>query len=281
MTSVETFQCQVCEERSKYPLTQGYCIRCATIHRCRCTNCEQIVPTREWDETRSICKMCAAAIDEPECLIIRATRLMMDLHRGQVRKGDGEVPYFTHPMSVCARVGKAGGTYVEMAAALLHDGIEDGGPGARERIHKEVSPQVAKLVFECSDSETALKGAKRPWKERKDEHLERMRHASLSALIIMECDKIDNLEDTIKNVVFEGLDHFKKFNSTLDQMFWYYQEAYKIFMCNGHSVLANELEKLIRKLHDICKALNSSLKNLDLSLEVADAKMETVEEGRQ
>ena len=63
--------------------------------------------------------------DEP--VLRRATGFAAWKHKGQMRKGEGEIPYIHHPIEVAAILAEVGGvTDVDvLQAALLHDTIED------------------------------------------------------------------------------------------------------------------------------------------------------------
>ena len=69
-------------------------------------------------------------------------------HRGQVRKYTGE-PYITHPAAVAEIVKKVGGDSNMIAAAYLHDVIEDCGI-TKEEIESLFDADVANLVDELS-----------------------------------------------------------------------------------------------------------------------------------
>lgn len=56
--------------------------------------------------------------------IRRVALLAKQLHAGQTRKFTGE-PYYTHPFTVAEAVYNAGGTLDQVAAAYLHDTVED------------------------------------------------------------------------------------------------------------------------------------------------------------
>lgn len=60
---------------------------------------------------------------EPDAMVDTARTLARWLHRDQVDK-QGE-PYFLHLLRVAARVEEWGGTHEQVAAAWLHDAVED------------------------------------------------------------------------------------------------------------------------------------------------------------
>ena len=57
-------------------------------------------------------------------MILQAVMFAEQAHRGQVRKYTG-VPYITHCLEVAETVRSVGGTEEQIAAAILHDTIED------------------------------------------------------------------------------------------------------------------------------------------------------------
>jgi guanosine-3',5'-bis(diphosphate) 3'-pyrophosphohydrolase len=76
-------------------------------------------------------------------LITRAYSLSADAHRGQTRKS-GE-PYVTHPVAVAKICAEFGLDDVTIAAALLHDAVEDTGVSL-EQLDAEFGAEVAGIV---------------------------------------------------------------------------------------------------------------------------------------
>src|SRR4051812_3189550 len=82
--------------------------------------------------------------------IIKAARLAEEWHRGQVRKFTGR-PYIEHPGRVAARITRhAGATESRVAAAWLHDVMEDCGI-TYKRLEAEFSVRTAVLVRELTN----------------------------------------------------------------------------------------------------------------------------------
>lgn len=111
-------------------------------------------------------------------------------HDGQQRKYTGE-PYFTHPSRVAAMVDARGATDCEIAAAYLHDVVEDCGVSLHE-IKERFGQEVASLVGELTNTS---KASGLPRATRKEMDRERLRSCSESAKRIKLCDRIDNLID--------------------------------------------------------------------------------------
>jgi len=108
-------------------------------------------------------------------------------HAGQVRNGSGGMPYVEHPMTVAARLEEQGYRDEVLAAALLHDVIEDSDAtldGLREKFGEE----VAGLVGALTDDESIDS-----YRERKAEHRERVAAAAGEALAIYGADKLTNV----------------------------------------------------------------------------------------
>ncbi len=81
--------------------------------------------------------------DEPTELVVRAAIAANAAHTGQMRRsGD---PYITHPIAVAVIVAELGLDAPTIAAALLHDAVEDTGLSLDD-IEKEFGPVVARVV---------------------------------------------------------------------------------------------------------------------------------------
>ena len=76
-------------------------------------------------------------------VVVDAYEVAADAHREQKRR-TGE-PYITHPLAVAGILADLRLDYQTIAAALLHDVIEDT-PWAKEQIEKRFGPEVAGLV---------------------------------------------------------------------------------------------------------------------------------------
>ena len=81
--------------------------------------------------------------DEDTAAIVAAARVALSAHDGQFRRS-GE-PYITHPIAVATIVAELGLDAQTVAAALLHDAVEDTGL-TLESITEAFGPGVAKVV---------------------------------------------------------------------------------------------------------------------------------------
>lgn len=124
-------------------------------------------------------------------IIVRASNVSMEAHVGQKRKYTGE-PYWVHCLAVATQVEAWKGTDAMIAAAYLHDTLEDTDM-SESRLHYLFGAEVANLVIELTDSFTPEECPDLNRAQRK--RLEAQRYASrvsLEARVIKLADIADN-----------------------------------------------------------------------------------------
>lgn len=143
------------------------------------------------------------------------------------------VPVMAHVTAVAMIVQRAGWDEDVVAAAFLHDAVEDvnryGMVMRRERLVELVGPRVAKLVFQVSEQKYDIDGKKRTWRERKADYLESVRNASPGAVAISVADKLHNLwsinESLARGIeVFEEGGQWEALNAGPEDQYWFYSE---------------------------------------------------------
>ena len=107
-------------------------------------------------------------------------------HRGQRRK-DGQA-HISHPVRVARLLAQRGYGEEVLAAALLHDVVEDT-PVTLTEVREAFGGRVAELV-DCVSEDPALHGD-----DRKVAYRERVRAAPFGARAICAADKVCNLDD--------------------------------------------------------------------------------------
>lgn len=125
-------------------------------------------------------------------LVDQALIFATEAHHGQFRKYTGE-PYISHPIAVANMVGKFGGDSEMVAAALLHDTIEDCGV-TREAIEAMFGEVVADLVVELTDVSRPEDGNRAA---RKAMDLAHAAKASAVAKTIKALDLADNTSSIV------------------------------------------------------------------------------------
>ena len=110
-----------------------------------------------------------------------------EAHAGQVRNGSGGMPYIEHPIAVAALLAEHGFGDEVLAAALLHDVVEDSETTVDE-LDERFGEPVAGLVAALSDDESIA-----DYRARKDEHRARVVAAGSDAMAIYAADKLTNV----------------------------------------------------------------------------------------
>jgi guanosine-3',5'-bis(diphosphate) 3'-pyrophosphohydrolase len=168
------------------------------------------------------------AIDTPERLtrpslaFERALRLAAFGHRDQVRKGSG-IPYIEHPMAVALILDRVGFDEEVAIAGLLHDLVEDTDVTLDE-VRTRFGDDVAEAVAGCTEVKRDAEGVKRPWADRKRDHLEVLRSASLATRAVTLADKLHNLV-SIALDLDEGRPVWSTFNAPRTDVLAYYRAA--------------------------------------------------------
>jgi (p)ppGpp synthase/HD superfamily hydrolase len=120
-------------------------------------------------------------------LILRAASYASRMHEGQKRKYTGE-PYILHCLEVARLVASAGGTPAMIAAALLHDAVEDTA-ATIEEIGQLFGFEVAELVAWVTDVSKPEDGNRAHRKTLDRDHIAQ---ASAQAKTIKLADIISN-----------------------------------------------------------------------------------------
>ncbi len=174
------------------------------------------------------------------------------LHAKQIRKGT-TIPYVSHLLSVASIVLEHGGNEVEAIAALLHDAIEDqGGAETREEIRRRFGDAVVSIVDGCTDAEVIPKP---PWKERKEQYIARLSHASPSILLVSAADKLHNARAILGDYRALGENLWDRFNGGKEGTLWYYKSLVDAFKqaAAGTALapLIGELERVVGEIEKL------------------------------
>jgi len=168
-----------------------------------------------------------------------ALHLAADLHARQVRKGT-RIPYLAHLLAVASLALENGADEDTAIAALLHDAVEDqGGAATLGVIRERFGDRVARIVAECSDTDTVPKP---PWRERKEAYVAHLPHADAATRLVSACDKLHNARSILEDLRRNGLSVFERFKGGKDGTLWYYRTLVEIFRRTG-SPRRGELER--------------------------------------
>ena len=155
-------------------------------------------------------------------LVTRAVEFAAREHDGQVRKGT-EIPYIVHPMEAAAIAAGMTDDPEVIAAAVLHDTVEDT-EVTREQIEKEFGSRVAEFVAAESENKREEQAAEDTWKTRKGETIEHLRHCDdRDVKILALADKLSNLRAIYRDHRALGEKLWDRFNQKdPGEIGWYY-----------------------------------------------------------
>lgn len=184
----------------------------------------------------------------------KAFHLADRAHAGKTRKGKDQ-PYIHHLIRVAELIRDFGGNEDQICAGLLHDTIEDTDV-TDELLARETSGEVARIVLVCSDTNPAVDGTTKPeWHLRKPRY-----HARLAAepnndpaLLVSLCDKIDNAEDSAKDLAVSGPAEFwRPFNAGDECQLWNYRTLHGIYLAKitdpRHTAAVNRFGRVLDEL---------------------------------
>lgn len=174
----------------------------------------------------------------------KAIKFAAVAHKGAVRKGNG-LPYIIHPMETMSIVSSMTDDVEVMAAAALHDVIEDTKYVGRD-IENAFGERVARLVGMESEDKKRYRPAGDTWRERKEENLIRERLAPIEAKMIMLSDKLSNMRATMRDFRENPNGIWEKFNMKDEsEQEWYYRSVAKVVSELSDTDVYREYIKLV------------------------------------
>jgi guanosine-3',5'-bis(diphosphate) 3'-pyrophosphohydrolase len=182
----------------------------------------------------------------------RALRWAAVWHRDQERRGSG-VPYVQHAMAVAMILDRLGFPEEVVIAGLLHDVVEDT-EATLDQVRSAFGAEVAEIVRHCSEVKLDAQGRKRPWIDRKRDHLDALATAPLSALAVVLADKLHNLR-SIQLDLQEGRPVWSQFHADREQVLWYYRSA--IEQLGGNDPRLEALTRQCRQVLNEVEALGA------------------------
>lgn len=140
---------------------------------------------------------------------LAAWRFAAEAHAGQRRRGDGS-PYIGHPVAVARLVAEHGGDEEMVAAAFLHDVLEDT-EVTSPRIHGDFGEDVGALVDALSDDRRLT-----DYEQRKTALRDQVERAGERAALIYVADKLANCSDLRSLYAREGEAVGPRFKAPID-----------------------------------------------------------------
>jgi (p)ppGpp synthase/HD superfamily hydrolase len=150
-----------------------------------------------------------AAAAESE-LIGGALEMAEAAHSGQTRRGSGGMAYIHHPVAVAELLAGQGFSEPAVAAALLHDVVEDSEASIAD-VEARFGAPVARLVAALTEDESI-----EPFEARKDAHRGHVVTVGGDALAIYAADKLSNVRVLRRSLASEGESAGEEFEVPLD-----------------------------------------------------------------
>lgn len=142
-----------------------------------------------------------------------ALKIAVTAHREQVRKHDN-APYVYHPIMVARIVERAGFGDIPVAAALVHDVLEDTTTTESE-LREKLGDEVVDIVTAVSEDK-ALE-----WEERKELYVKTVVAAGEAVWAVSVADKIHNADDFIAFHGVSGVVAWSVFNRGKEKKLWF------------------------------------------------------------
>lgn len=200
-------------------------------------------------------------------MVEAAVRLAAQGHYYQFRKRDhggatsqqpgkplpeDHIPYITHLMGTVTILARIGARDEVLAAAALHDYLEDvPDPDGRRRIVEKTNTEVLDLVLAVTEDKRPEFGPGETWRVRKLEKLETVTSMPLDAVLIKAADALHNFL-SLEIDLGEASDPqavWDRFNAPRKQQLWYFRSTLEaVAQRLGDHPLVTELDGVVRRL---------------------------------
>ena len=168
-------------------------------------------------------------------------------HSGAFRKGTS-IPYITHPIEAAAIVATMINNKNVLAAAVLHDTIEDT-DATIDDIKEIFGEEVARLVATESENKRDNLPSDSTWKIRKQETLDHLKGATEEEKMITLGDKLSNIRAIYRDYSTIGDKLWERFNQKdKNQHAWYYKTIAERLSDLSDSFAYQEYVELVNKV---------------------------------
>ncbi len=179
-------------------------------------------------------------------LVSRAIIFAVNAHDGMRRKSS-DTPYIVHPMEAAAIVGSLTDKQEVIAAAVLHDVVEDT-PVTLDEIAAQFGSRVAELVAAETENKRREIPPEQSWRQRKEEAVALLQTtADRDAKLIFLGDKLANMRTIYQKWSQVGDALWQDFHQTDPaQHAWYYRAIAEATREFEGSLAWREYDALIR-----------------------------------
>ena len=182
-------------------------------------------------------------------LLDRAIVFAVRAHAGTERRGKG-FPYIVHPMEAMEIVATMTADQELLAAAVLHDTVEDTDV-TLEQIRAEFGERVAALVDAESDRFKEGEPGEDRWHARKRAALERLAAAPRDVKIVALGDKLSNMRAIARDYARQGDALWSLFHAKDPaEHAWRYNALTDALRELQDTLAFSEFERLVREVFD-------------------------------
>lgn len=180
-------------------------------------------------------------------LLDRAIIFAVQAHAGTERRGKG-YPYIVHPMEVVEIVATMTTDQELLAAAVLHDTVEDTKVTV-EDLRVEFGDRIANLVEQESEERPEGMSEEESWHDRKQATIDRLAKAPLDAKIVALGDKLSNIRAIARDYAEIGDALWKRFHTPNPKDHeWHYRNLANSLRELQDTATFQEFESLINKV---------------------------------
>ena len=178
-------------------------------------------------------------------LVSEAIAFAVKAHDGMRRKKSG-TPYILHPLEAAIIVGSMTNDQEVIAAAVLHDVVED-----TVITIEEIEGKFGKRVRDLVESETENKRLDKPaaetWRIRKEESLKVLKETKdIGVLMVWLGDKLANIRSIYQELKRDGNAMWEKFNQKdVNEHAWYYYSIVRLTERLSHTSAWIEFKNLV------------------------------------
>ncbi|MBR4745053.1 MAG: bifunctional (p)ppGpp synthetase/guanosine-3',5'-bis(diphosphate) 3'-pyrophosphohydrolase [Oscillospiraceae bacterium] len=182
-------------------------------------------------------------------ILDRAIEFAVDAHRGQLRKDGG--PFILHPLEDAAIVATMTMDPEVLAAAVLHDTVEDTAV-TPEEILENFGERVYGLVMHETENKREDEPPASTWQIRKDETLQILAETKdVAVKMLWLGDKLSNMRAFYRHYTELGEAFFERFNNPDPKAHaWYYGTVLKLLRELDCYPAYREYETLYHELFD-------------------------------
>lgn len=182
----------------------------------------------------------------------KAIKFAVDAHKDVERRGKG-FPYVVHPLEAVSIVATMTNDQDLLAAAALHDVIEDT-PYTAEELRVIFGDRITDLIVTESDIEVANLTEEQSWHIRKQAAIDRLKNASMDAKMVALGDKLSNMRAIYRDYEKMGEDIWNMFHvKEPEQHEWHYRGLAYALNELADTTAYKEFEYLINKVFNYTK----------------------------